>query len=157
MFVPEEFDLPDTTLERFTAVTAPFYPAFSRESFDKYAAALHLDTRWNFRRMSMGEKKKSFIVFALACDTPYLFMDEPTNGLDIPSKSALRHLLAASTTLERTLIISTHQARDVENLLDRVVILDRGRVLADRTVADIEDENEGRFDLEKFYLKTAQQ
>ncbi len=157
MFVPEEFDLPNTTLERFVSVTAPFYRSFSHEQFGEYIAVLKLDTAWNFRRMSMGEKKKSYIAFALACGTPYLFMDEPTNGLDIQSKSALRHLLAATTVPERTLVISTHQAHDIENLLDRVVILDRGRVLVDRTVVDIEAEGPGRFDLEKFYLKSTTQ
>jgi ABC-2 type transport system ATP-binding protein len=157
-FVPEEFDLPGTTFERFVSVTAPFYPDFSRELFAEYTAALKLDTAWHFRRMSMGEKKKSYIAFALACGTPYLFMDEPTNGLDIPSKSALRHLLAEATVPERTVIISTHQARDIENLLDRIVILDQGRVLADTTVAEIEAAESGRrFDLEKFYIKTTQQ
>jgi ABC-2 type transport system ATP-binding protein len=156
MFVPEEFDLPSTTLQRFVGVTAPFYPNFSHELFAEYVGALQLDPTWHFRRMSMGEKKKSYIAFALACGTPYLFMDEPTNGLDIPSKSALRHLIAETTTPERTVIISTHQARDIENLLDRVVILQHGRVLADRTVAEIEDEESGRFDLEKFYLKTVE-
>jgi ABC-2 type transport system ATP-binding protein len=157
-FVPEEFDLPVTTFERFVEVTAPFYPYFSHNLFAEYTAALKLDPKWHFRRMSMGEKKKSYIAFALACGTPYLFLDEPTNGLDIPSKSALRHLLAWATVPERTVIISTHQARDIENLLDRIVILDRGRVLADTTVAAIESaEPDSRFDLEKFYIKTTQQ
>lgn len=154
MFVPEEFDLPGTTLERFVTVTAPYYPDFSHELFKEYVGALNLNSSWHFRRMSMGEKKKSYIAFALACGTPYLFMDEPTNGLDIPSKSALRHLLAEATMPERTIIISTHQARDVENLLDRIVILDRGRVLADSSVEQIEAGQSGRFDLEKFYLKS---
>lgn len=157
MFVPEEFDLPASTFERFTAVTAPFYPTFSHEALNDYSKVLGIKSEWYFNRMSMGERKKAYIAFALAACTPYLFMDEPTNGLDIAAKSAFRHLLAEATDPQnRTIVISTHQARDIENLLDRVVIIDEEGIRVDTTVARIEDAQGGRFDLEKFYLTHTQ-
>lgn len=85
----------------------------------------------------MGQKKKVYMSFAIATGTSLLMMDEPTNGLDIPSKSLFRRVVANYMTDDRTLIISTHQVHDVENLLDHVVIMDQSKVLLDSSMADI--------------------
>lgn len=79
--------------------------------------------------MSFGTKKKVYIAFGLACNTKYIFLDEPTNGLDIPSKSAFRKIVMKAMSDEKTMIISTHQARDLQNVLDSIVILDKTKVL----------------------------
>lgn len=82
----------------------------------------------------MGERKKAYIAFALACNADILLLDEPTNGLDIPSKTTLRRLLAAYADEKRTILISTHQVREVENLIDNIIILDeQGLALAATT------------------------
>lgn len=124
MVVPEELTLPDTTPAAYMRATAPFYPAFSADDFHDYCRELAVDTAVRFDRMSMGQRKKAFLAFALACNARTLLLDEPTNGLDIPSKAALRRILAGYASDERLVVVSTHQVRDVENLLDGVVILD---------------------------------
>ena len=91
----------------------------------------------NLKELSMGQKKKVYMSFAIATGTSLLMMDEPTNGLDIPSKSLFRRVVANYMTDDRTLIISTHQVHDVENLLDHVVIMDQSKVLLDSSMADI--------------------
>lgn len=64
-------------------------------------------------------------------------MDEPTNGLDIPSKSQFRKVVANNMSDDRTMIISTHQVHDVESLLDHIMILDHSELLLNESVADI--------------------
>ena len=77
------------------------------------------------------------IAFALACNTDLLLLDEPTNGLDIPSKAQFRRLIASVISENRIILISTHQTRDLENLIDNVMILDNGNLMLNASVADI--------------------
>ena len=133
--VPEEFELPSMSLNRYVAVNAPFYPRFSMEALKSYLDIFEMDGAMPLKSMSMGQRKKSFICFALASGTSLLLLDEPTNGLDIPSKSQFRKAIAQSMTDERTIVVSTHQVRDIDTLLDHVVIVDRSRVLLDPACA----------------------
>ena len=135
--VPEEFDLPAITMERYVAVNQPFYPRFDRQLFEQNLAAFELTPDLNLGQLSMGQKKKAFMAFALAASTHVLLMDEPTNGLDIPSKSQFRRVVANSMTDQRTIIISTHQVHDVEMLVDHVVMLEGDRLLINASTASI--------------------
>jgi ABC-2 type transport system ATP-binding protein len=96
-----------------------------------------LTTDIKLNALSMGQKKKVFMSFALAANTKLLLMDEPTNGLDIPSKSQFRKVVAQYMTEERTLIISTHQVHDVESLLDHILILSQQKLLLDAPVSEV--------------------
>ena len=138
MVVPEEFTLPKVTVESFVRHTAPLYPAFSREQFDAYCKELEVDCTMRFDLMSMGQRKKAYLAFALACNVDLLLLDEPTNGLDITAKAALRSILASYADENKTILISTHQAHDIENLVDRVVILEAGKVLINQSVAELQ-------------------
>lgn len=135
--VPEEFDLPKVSFSSYVKANEVFYPKFSREVLDTCLQHFDMDININLGELSMGQKKKAFMCFALATNTSLLLMDEPTNGFDIPSKSQMRKVIASGMNDERTIIISTHQVRDVENLLDRVVMLDRGEVLVDKTCMEL--------------------
>ncbi|MBR5697073.1 MAG: ABC transporter ATP-binding protein [Prevotella sp.] len=121
--VPEEFELPSMTLADYVTIYSPFYPRFSRDVFNQCLQEFGLPASLHISRLSMGQKKKVLIAFALACGTRYLLMDEPTNGLDIQSKKQFRKVIAMNMTDERTIIIATHQVHDVEQLLDHVLIL----------------------------------
>lgn len=135
--VPEEFDLPSMTLDRYVRLNAPFYPRFSREVLDGCLRDFELDTDLQLRSLSMGQKKKVFMSFALAAGTKLLLMDEPTNGMDIPSKSQFRKVVAQHMSDDRILIISTHQVHDVEALLDHILILSQREVLLNASVTEI--------------------
>ena len=137
MIIPEEFDLPTLSLERYAAMMKPFYPRFDYGSMRRYAEELKVNTEDKLHSMSMGQRKKAYIAFALACNVRTLLMDEPTNGLDIPSKSIFRRLLASYVDESRMVIISTHQVADVESLLDNIVILDNEGVALAATTTEI--------------------
>ena len=83
----------------------------------------------NLGALSMGQKKKVYMCIALAARTKLLLMDEPTNGLDIPSKSQFRKVVAQGMRDDQIVVISTHQVRDVETLLDHVTIIEQNAVL----------------------------
>ena len=136
-FVPEEFALPAITLRRYGEVNAPFYPDFSFRQFGEYLQEFSLECNLRLDRLSMGQRKRVQLAFALACNTPVLLLDEPTNDLDIPSKRVLRKLLAGYADERRTVVVSTHQVRDIEGMIDNVVILDSRGVVLNRTVEEI--------------------
>ena len=136
--VPEEFDLPEVSLRTYVQLNAPFYPTFREDILARCLKSFELGDDLNIGRLSMGQKKKVYISFALAAGTKYLLMDEPTNGLDIPSKKVFREVIAREMTEERVIIISTHQVRDVEQLIDHVVIVNEGTVMLNASTAEIE-------------------
>ena len=143
--VPEEFDLPPISLDEYVRVNAPFYEAFSREVLDNCLRDFELPNFNKLNELSMGQKKKVFMSFALAANTRFLFMDEPTNGLDIPSKSQFRRVVANSMTDDRTIIISTHQVHDVESLLDHILVLSESKMLLDASTAEISEKYKFEF------------
>ena len=135
--VTEEFELPNITLKRYVDATAPFYPRFSHEQLKNYLEVFEMPMDVKLGELSMGQKKKAYISFALATNTNFLVMDEPSNGLDIPSKSQFRKAITMGMNDERTVIISTHQVRDIDTLLDHVIIIDDKKVLLDASTAKI--------------------
>lgn len=137
MIIPEEFDLPNISLERYAKVTSCFYPRFDMGQMRGYCEVLNVNPMERLHSMSMGQRKKAYIAFALACNVRMLLMDEPTNGLDIPSKNVFRRLLAGYVDDNRMVVISTHQVADVESLLDNIVILDAKGVALNATTAEI--------------------
>jgi len=137
--VPEEFSLPDMPLKRYMSINRPFYPKFSEEQLRSNLSVFELDDdlKVNLSALSLGQKKKVFMSFALATNTSLLIMDEPTNGLDIPGKSRFKKFIASNMTDERTIIISTHQVQDIEKLIEHVVILENSNILLDASAEEI--------------------
>jgi ABC-2 type transport system ATP-binding protein len=127
--VTEEFYLPSLNIERFVRLYSPFYPRFNHALLEEYISEFKLSKKQKLSALSYGQKKKFLLSFGLATDCKLLILDEPTNGLDIPSKSQFRKIVAAAIHEERSFIISTHQVRDMENLIDPVIILDEGNVI----------------------------
>ena len=135
--VPEEFDLPAVSLAQFVELNSPFYPNFSKEDMMTYLQLFEMDWNIHLGGLSMGQKKKVFMSFALATHTSLLLMDEPTNGLDIKAKSQFRKFIASGMSDERTIVISTHQVRDIDNVLDHVVIMNNSCVLLDESIVRV--------------------
>ena len=116
-----------------------FWEGFSLDKFIEIMKELETDPEQKLTRMSFGQLKKTYISFALACNTKYLFMDEPTNGLDIPSKAQFRKAVTKHTREDSVIVISTHQVRDLENIIDPIIILDRQDVLLNATMEEISE------------------
>ena len=138
--VAEEFDLPNVSLKEYVSLNHPFYPRFSEEVLQNCLRDFELSDGIHLGELSMGQRKKAYMSFALATQTKYLLMDEPTNGLDIPSKSQFRKVIAQNMTDDRMVIISTHQVHDVEQLLDYILILDQRSLLLNASVQDISEQ-----------------
>lgn len=135
--VPEEFELPSISLKKYIDLNSVFYPHFSQEDMARHLSQFGLSLDVNLGALSMGQKKKVFMSFALATHTSLLIMDEPTNGLDIPGKSQFRKLIVSEMNDERTIIISTHQVRDIDKALDHVIIMNESRVLFNESIMSI--------------------
>jgi len=148
-FLQEEIYVPHLKIKEFEDAYAPFYPNFSHEQFTEYLREFEMDNMLGFiDKFSHGQKKKVMIAFALATNVPLLIMDEPTNGLDIPSKSIFRKIMASYADEQKTVLISTHQVRDLHSLIDAVSIIDNGRmilnapadVITEKLLFDIDNE-----------------
>ena len=135
--VPEEFALPNVSLKQYVKLNAPFYPHFSDELLNACLRDFDMNEDIHLGELSMGQKKKAFMCFALATNTSLLMMDEPTNGLDIPSKSQFRKVIASGMSDDKAVIISTHQVRDIDSLLDHVLIMDGSKLLLNESVSTI--------------------
>jgi ABC-2 type transport system ATP-binding protein len=138
VFLPDEVQLPDNaTPQQYVNELAPFYPTFSQGTFLHLMQELEVEPDRKFKEMSFGQQKKSLIAASLSLGTDYILLDEPTNGLDIPSKAQFRSILSKMADEGKTIIISTHQVKDVENLIDPIVILSHNAVLLDASVQKI--------------------
>lgn len=138
-FIPEEFSLPQVSIPRYVHTYAPFYSAFDHTEFNRLLTGFNIDADAHLNQLSFGQRKKVFIAFGLATQTPLVIMDEPTNGLDIPSKSQFRKLMASAVSDDRCLIISTHQVRDLDNLIDELVILNDKKIALKASIADLNE------------------
>jgi len=135
--IPEEVHVPSLTIHQYKNLFSPFYPEFDEEKFYSYLEQLDVKEQGKLNTLSFGQQKKFIIAFALACNTKVLLLDEPTNGLDIPSKIRFRKLISSVFNEDRMIFISTHQIRDLDNLIDRVIIVDNGDLLLNASITDI--------------------
>ena len=136
-FLPEEFHHPGVSIPQYVKANSGFYPRFDGALLKRLISEFELPEGKSLHHLSYGQKKKFLISFALSTKCRLLILDEPTNGLDIPSKSIFRRVMAGSLAEDQLVIISTHQVRDVENLIDRVLMLESGRFIMQKSIYDI--------------------
>ncbi|MBN2048936.1 MAG: ABC transporter ATP-binding protein [Spirochaetales bacterium] len=136
-FLPEEFHLPPMKGGDYMKAYAPFYPRFEAEGFRRQLEEFELPFDRNLNTLSYGQKKKFLLSFCMATGASLILLDEPTNGLDIPSKAQFRRLITGALREDQTIVISTHQVRDMENMIDPVIILDDGKIILNRNMNEI--------------------
>lgn len=138
VFMPDEVVLPDNvTPAAYIRELAPFYPTYDESEFLRLMQEMAVSPDRRFKEMSFGQQKKALIACSLSLGTDYVLLDEPTNGLDIPSKADFRRILSQRVQENTTIIISTHQVRDVENLIDPIIILAKDEVLLNAGISEI--------------------
>ncbi len=137
-YVPEQFDVPSIRLKPYVERLAAYYPRFDHTHMERYLQRFEVEGNGKLSELSFGQQKKVLISFALATGAELVVLDEPTNGLDIPSKQVFRQLTAEAAGDERAFIVSTHQVRDVESLIDPIVVLDDGAVVFQASLEDIQ-------------------
>ena len=155
-FVADEPHLPHTTAARYADTYGVFYPNFDKSLFLDYLKEFNVPAEQVFSKLSFGQRKKVVISFALATNVPLVLMDEPTNGLDIPSKSTFRKLVAGAMTDERCLVISTHQVRDLDSLIDAVLILHHGKIVYNEDLNALADKATAQPNLENLFQEVIQ-
>jgi ABC-2 type transport system ATP-binding protein len=136
-FVPDSFYLPNVKISEYVKLYSPFYEKFNKGQFEEYLNKMEVNGDVKLNSLSFGQKKKFIISFGLATNASLILLDEPTNGLDIPSKAAFRKILASITTDEKIIVISTHQVRDMKNLIDPIIILDDGKIILNRSMEEV--------------------
>lgn len=137
-FLPEELPHITLSIENYEKIYAPFYPNFSTEKFGEYLKEFDVDNKKAMlNKLSHGQKKKVMIAFGLATNTKLLLMDEPTNGLDIPSKGQFRRMVAAGIDENRCLIISTHQVHDLDSLIDNIIVMEKHEIVFNQSIENI--------------------
>lgn len=136
-FIPEEIYVPQISVSRFLKSTSCFYPRFNERLFYEFLSVFDVPADSLLTRLSFGQQKKVMLAFGLATNTSLLLMDEPTNGLDIPSKVQFRKIISSVLTENRTIIISTHQARDLDNLIDTLLVLHDQEIILNKDLNEI--------------------
>jgi len=137
-FLPEELPQLALSIENYEKVYAPFYPNFNAEQFNSYLKEFDIENKKSMlNKLSHGQKKKVFVAFGLATNTKLLLMDEPTNGLDIPSKGQFRRMVASAIDENRCLIISTHQVHDLDSLIDSITVMEKHEIVFNQPIEEI--------------------
>lgn len=154
--VSDEPYLPNTTARKYADTYGVFYENFDLPLYLNYLREFKVDLDQKFERLSFGQRKKAVISFALAANTPLILMDEPTNGLDIPSKSVFRKLVAGAMTGDRCILISTHQVRDLDSLIDCVVMLHKGSVVYQEDLNVLAEDATAQPNLETLFQEVIQ-
>ena len=126
-----------------------FYPRFSHDDLRRYLDVFGMTEDTHLGNLSLGQGKKVFMSFAMATHTRVLLMDEPTNGLDIPGKAQFRKFLTEGRTPESIFVVSTHQVKDIEQVLDHIVMFDNSKILANADMQSIFPD--GKIDLERYF------
>ncbi|WP_419803109.1 ATP-binding cassette domain-containing protein [Mucilaginibacter sp.] len=138
-FIPEEVYMPALTATQFVKSTGHFYPSFNENQFDRMLAEFDVPNESLLSKLSFGQQKKVMIAFGLSTNTSLLIMDEPTNGLDIPSKSQFRKIIASALTESRCIVISTHQVRDLDNLIDSLIVVHNQQIVLNKSLDEISE------------------
>lgn len=138
-YIPEEFEFPSITIDNYIKTHSGFYPRFDLNLMDDLLNEFELTANSKIHNLSFGQKKKLLIAFAISTNCNILLMDEPTNGLDIPSKSKFRKVIAHYFSDDRLFIISTHQVRDLDNILDTLIVIEKGEVIFNQTTEDVQN------------------
>ncbi|MCF0173899.1 MAG: ATP-binding cassette domain-containing protein [Bacteroidales bacterium] len=136
-YLPDDVEAPAITAEKYARQYGSFWSNFDFKKFTALMSLFEMNINRKMNSMSTGELKKTHISFALSLGVKYLFLDEPTNGLDIPSKASFRKAVMSFTAEDSTLVISTHQVKDLENIIDPIIILDNNSVLLNASLEEI--------------------
>ena len=131
---------PQANIREMARFFAGLYPAFSWERYEKLKQVFPLDEKMMLRRMSKGMQKQAAFWLAVCCMPEYLILDEPVDGLDPVMRRQVWSLLLGDVS-ERgtTVLVSSHNLRELEDVCDHVGILNRGQVLLERSLSDLQD------------------
>ena len=116
-----------------------FYPSFSTERYEKLKEVFNIDEKRAIRRLSKGMQKQVAFWLALSCMPDYLILDEPVDGLDpVMRRQVWSLILDDVARRETTVLVSSHNLRELEDICDHVGIMKAGKMLAERSLSDMQ-------------------
>jgi len=138
-FVSEDKDLyAGMTVDELIRFTAPFYPKWRADLASGYLTQLELRADARVNALSRGMRTKLALLIALSTGAELLILDEPTSGLDPAATEQLLKILVKQAGRDGTTVLfSSHQLADVEQIADRIAIVDRGRVVVDGALDEV--------------------
>ena len=140
-YIPDEiFYYPQATIDDMARFYRSVYPTFSTEKFKSLAPAFELDTNRVMRKLSKGMQKQAAFWIALSCRPDYFILDEPVDGLDPVMRRRVWQLML-SDVAERgmSVLVSSHNLRELEDVCDHVGIMNRGRMLVERSLSELQE------------------
>ena len=131
---------PQTSIREMARFYGGIYPQFNWERYEKLKSVFPLDEKLMLRRMSKGMQKQAAFWLTVCCMPEYLILDEPVDGLDPVMRRQVWSLLLGDVA-ERgtTVLVSSHNLRELEDVCDHVGILNHGKVLLERSLSDLQD------------------
>ena len=139
-YIPDEiFYFPSATLEDMRKYYRGIYPKFDDALFDRLYCVFNLPPRSPIRRFSKGMQKQAAFHLAICCRPEVLILDEPVDGLDPVMRRQVWSLILADVAEHgTTVLISSHNLRELEDICDHVGIMDHGKMLLEKSLADMQ-------------------
>ena len=139
--IPDDwFYYNQSTIREVAKLYAGLYPKFDWERFDKLRGLFNLPEKKPIRRMSKGMQRQAAFWITMSCLPEYLVLDEPVDGLDpVMRRQVWQVLLDDVSARGTTVLLSSHNLRELEDVCDHVGIMDKGKVLLERTLSDLQD------------------
>ena len=139
-YIPDEiFYFPSATLEDMRRYYKGMYPKFDNALFDRLYEIFNLPPKSPIRRFSMGMQKQAAFHLAICCRPDVLILDEPVDGLDPVMRRQVRSLILSDVAEHgTTVLISSHNLREQEDICDHVGIMDHGHMLLEKSLADMQ-------------------
>lgn len=132
--------LPDMNSKSYGIFLKEFYPNFNETRYHKILKHFDIDTKKRLRKMSAGQQLKVEIAAGFSQGAHLLLLDEPFSNLDVFSKQDTIKMLLSLLNDEETVLISSHDIDDIDQVLDRALILQHGRIIRDVMVEDLHEE-----------------
>ena len=136
-FTPEDIYSNGLSIREYTECIRPFYKKFDDELLKKQLDFFNIDINMKLNKISLGQKKKANVSIAFASKCSILIFDEPTNGLDVMSKKTFRKSIIENINEDRIIIISTHQVRDLEDIVNHILVLNNHHLVFDNSIDNI--------------------
>ena len=139
--IPDDwFYFPSSTIFDMMRFYRGFYPNFDGNRYEKFKEVFSLPEKSPIRRMSKGMQKQAAFWLAMCCRPKYLILDEPVDGLDPVMRRQVWSLMMSDVTEHgTTVLVSSHNLRELEDVCDHVGIMNKGRVLLERSLSDLQE------------------
>ncbi|UHA75451.1 ABC transporter ATP-binding protein [Paenibacillus sp. 481] len=138
VFIPDTLTMPShMKIGEATQFMQDFYSNWNSQRMQELMSFFKLKKEDRIGDLSKGNAAKVNLLIGLSLDTDYVLMDEPFSGIDIFSREQITNVFTSHLIEDRGVIITTHEIHDIEHLIDKVVLLDQGRVMKEFSAEDV--------------------